>query len=103
MSGYKDYNRPAFDVVAAELMGYGFDVWTPSSLNESNVVPWTWENAVKRCIRELLDRDALIMIPDWQTSQGARLEHFVAESLKIQCFEWLVFRRHLQKVHPKKD
>ena len=42
----------------------------PDSLN--------YEEAMKRCIRALTDHDTIVMLPDWNVSQGSKIEHEVA-------------------------
>lgn len=44
----------------------------PDSLN--------YEEAMKRCIRALTDHDTIVMLPDWNVSQGSKIEHEVARA-----------------------
>ena len=39
---------------------------------------WTWLRYMKRDIRLLLKCGGIIMLPDWTTSEGAKLEHDIA-------------------------
>lgn len=39
-----------------------------------------YEEAMKRCIRALTDHDAIVMLPDWNVSQGSKVEHEVARA-----------------------
>jgi hypothetical protein len=42
-----------------------------------------WNKDMKVCLHALLDCNLIIMLPDWQNSEGARLENTVAKSLSI--------------------
>ena len=44
----------------------------PDSLN--------YEEAMKRCVRALTDHDTIVMLPDWNVSQGSKIEHEVARA-----------------------
>lgn len=39
-----------------------------------------YEEAMKRCVRTLTDYDAIVMFPDWNVSQGSKIEHEVAKA-----------------------
>ena len=39
-----------------------------------------YEEAMKRCIRALTDHDTIVMLPDWNVSQGSKVEHEVARA-----------------------
>ncbi len=43
----------------------------------------SWSEDMKLCLRALIECNLIIMLPDWQNSEGARLEQLVAKSLKI--------------------
>lgn len=42
-----------------------------------------YEEAMKRCVRTLTDHDAIVMFPDWDVSQGSKIEHEVAKACGI--------------------
>ena len=44
---------------------------------------WTWEKCMKACIAELIKCDAIYLLPDWYESQGAKLEFYIAQELKL--------------------
>lgn len=44
----------------------------PDSLN--------YEEAMKRCVRAITDNDMIVMLPDWNVSQGSKIEHEVARA-----------------------
>lgn len=39
-----------------------------------------YEDAMKRCVRALTDHDTIVMLPDWNVSQGSKVEHEVARA-----------------------
>lgn len=43
----------------------------------------TWEVAMRKCIAELVTCDEAHFLPCWVDSPGAKLEHMIAERLKI--------------------
>lgn len=76
MTGLPLYNRQAFDAAAADLRGRGFQVISPAELNSDGA---SWAEMLGREIVLLVDRaDAIVLLPDWQQSRGARLESFAA-------------------------
>jgi len=58
----------------------GYEVVNPLKLNMD--CP-TWEQAMRRDIAALMDCDAIVMLPGWELSKGAKLEHFVAYKLGL--------------------
>jgi hypothetical protein len=79
MSGIQDLNFPAFHAEAARLRAAGFDVVNPA---EINVDPSEgWAACMKRDIAQMLTCDAVALLPGWQQSRGATLEHHIATAL----------------------
>jgi hypothetical protein len=82
MSGIKDLNFPAFHAEAARLRALGFDVVNPA---EVNVDPSAgWAACMRADIAQLVTCDAIAMLPRWQASRGATLEHHIAKSLGMR-------------------
>jgi len=95
MTGRKDLNYPEFFRVAKELRALGHEVINPAENNGAtleealtNVVSYEedWETYLRKDIKGLVDSDAICMLPDWQTSRGALLEHHIAYSLGIPVY-----------------
>ncbi len=79
MTGYADFNFPAFDKAKADLLDQGFEVVSPADFGPEG----TWEQCLRRDLRCVLDCDAVVTLPGWTKSKGASLEVYVAKQLKI--------------------
>lgn len=44
----------------------------------------SWESYMRVDLRALLDCDGIFMLKDWKESKGSKLEHSVAENLKLK-------------------
>jgi hypothetical protein len=106
MSGRPQFNYPLFDRVAAELRGRGYDITSPAemddpatrkeALSSDNGVlvggtcnGESWGDFLARDVKMIADElDGIILLPEWETSKGARLECFVAMGLDYPMFEW---------------
>lgn len=75
MTGLPDWNFPAFNAKAQELRERGFQVVNPAEDKEPDL---EWSDYLRIDLRMLMDCDAIYMLPGWQGSKGARLEHHVA-------------------------
>lgn len=95
MSGLPDYNRRAFNGAASMLRTNGATTFNPADYFES-----LSELSHKRCmfvtlselITETFDGDSLlydlvVMLPGWESSEGAQVEHAVAEAIGIEVVE----------------
>jgi len=82
MSGLPELNFPAFHAKAAHLRGMGFDVVSPA---EIGVDPSAgWKACMRADIRELVTCDAIVPLPGWENSKGAKLEMHIAQELGLQ-------------------
>lgn len=43
----------------------------------------TWEAAMKKCLKALVDCDAVVILPCWKESKGATIERQLAEDLEM--------------------
>lgn len=97
MTGIPSFNIPAFDQLAADLRGQGHEVVSPSELDDpatravamaspdgapgsGGTNGHTWGDFLARDVKILADGgiEAVVVLPGWEKSKGARLETFVA-------------------------
>lgn len=80
MSGYEDFNRPAFARAAAALRELGHQVVSPPEVTDST----DWIEAMRADIKALCDCTAIAMLPGWTQSRGAQIELRIARELGMQ-------------------
>lgn len=103
MSGIAGFNIPQFDRVARMLRNDGFTVVSPAELDDPDFrdrclassgasVPGgsTWGTLLARDVKLLADDgiEAVVVLPGWESSRGARLEVFVALLCKLSFYRW---------------
>lgn len=79
MTGYPEFNFPAFVRAADELRRAGHDVLAPHETDEQSC----WEDYLRVDLRLLLDCEAVATLPNWEKSRGASLECHVAKCLSM--------------------
>lgn len=84
MAGYPDHNHPAFHKAAATLRACGHVVVNPAEYG--NLIMLGWQGAMKRDLHAMLWCDALVMLPGWEKSRGARLETRTAWDLEMPIY-----------------
>ncbi len=102
MSGIPMQNYPAFDRAAAALREQGYDVVSPADLNrqagrmgDENAVGSEANRLLKMDLQEVLNVDALVLLPGWKNSQGAKLEVIIAVSIGTPLFFWSERRQEM--------
>lgn len=106
MTGISHFNFPAFHAAAEDLRAYGFDVISPAELDspeakaaaESSVdgdsshyaENESWGAMLSRDVKLLADGgiEAVVVLPGWETSRGARLETFVGRLCGLSLYEY---------------
>jgi len=85
MTGYEDFNFPAFDEAAETLRALSFEVRTPAeNLNgQPKVEGWNWSTFIRKDIANLLWVDAVVVLPGWEYSKGACMEIRIALAIDI--------------------
>lgn len=82
MTGYPEFNYPAFGAAAAWLREAGYEVVSPHEVNPPDVGfdhPWDWY--MRRDIVALMDCEAVVVLTGWEASKGAGLETYIARTL----------------------
>ena len=76
MSGLPDFNYPAFKEAAAALCRAGWDSVSPTETGQQE--GWTWEDYMRAAIALQVTCDFVYMLPGWEQSRGATIEHALA-------------------------
>lgn len=117
MTGIPHFNFPAFISMADLLRSEGFDVVSPAELDDpedreramaspdGSPIHYesgkTWGDFLARDVKLLSDGgfDAVIVLPGWERSKGARLETYVANALHgLPVYRYDATYRELNRV-----
>ncbi|WP_256858853.1 DUF4406 domain-containing protein [Pseudomonas extremaustralis] len=79
MTGIADFNYPAFNAVADQLRAQGYEVENPA--DHGIVEGAQWADYMAYDLTRLGLCGVIALLPDWEKSQGARLEVLIAEQL----------------------
>lgn len=94
MTGYPEFNFPAFDEAAAELRAVGYEVINPAEVDralgfdprsEDEYTDENYHAAMRRDIPLVMKADGVALLPGWRASRGANLEHDVARAIGNQA------------------
>lgn len=107
MSGIVQFNFPAFLVAAQSLRDQGIEVVSPAELDDpetrdaamasedgsfgsGTVNGETWGDFLARDVKLIADDgiEAIVVLPGWERSRGARLETFVASLVDLPILEY---------------
>lgn len=94
MSGYDDFNVPAFRTAKLNLEAkHGFEIQLPYDIENTAQPGWTWGDYLAEDIRLICnDCDGILLLPEWERSRGAKLE--VATGL-MQSLKFPEFTFHM--------
>lgn len=87
MSGYPEFNYPAFRAAAERLRTRGFyaphDVVSPAEIDHGPGAPGSYpsEHYLRNDLRHLIDCEVIALLPGWGESIGARCEVAIALTL----------------------
>lgn len=96
MTGYPQFNFPAFHAAAADLRAQGYEIISPAEQDSpavqseaiksadgsldanGKIAGETWGDILAKDVKLVADGvDGIIFLPGWEQSRGARLEAFV--------------------------
>ncbi len=87
MTGIPEFNYPMFNAVAKDLRDKGIEVRNPAE-NDAGSTGKPWEFYMRLALRSLLECDAVVLLPGWRGSRGARIEESIAHALGMKVWEW---------------
>lgn len=76
MSNLPELNYPAFNQAATQLRAEGHEVINPAENEDGS--GRTWIDFMRISIRQILGVECLYLLPNWETSKGARIEVLIA-------------------------
>jgi len=84
MSGLPELNRPAFYAAAATLQAKGLKVFNPAVIRLRPEA--SWADYMHEAIAGMMACDSLLMLPDWEKSRGAMVEHWLARACEMPIY-----------------
>lgn len=87
MTGYPEFNYPAFEEAAKVLRAAGVEVVSPHEVNPADGVDRGWDWYLRRDIVALVDCNAVVRLPGSDDSKGSRLECYIAAALGMRQYE----------------
>lgn len=83
MTGYQDFNRPAFHMMEHALRLRGAQVLSPAR----HPAGMAYEDYMRLDIAMITKANVMVMLTGWRSSQGASMERKIAKFLKIKIYE----------------
>lgn len=85
MTGYPEFNHPAFHAKAKELRDEGFEVINPAEHDAEIGTDKPWDTYLRRDLVLVAEQcDRIVCLPGWQDSKGASLEVYVGRQLGFE-------------------
>lgn len=83
MTGYEDFNYPAFEDATQRLREAGYDVLSPHEVHGDDLER-PWAAYLRDDLALMLQQASVVaLLPGWQASRGAALEAAVARTVGI--------------------
>ena len=82
-----------FEIAEQIIWAMGHEPVNPFKLRHKKDA--TWEDYMRKDIRELTKCAAIWMLPDWQDSRGARMEHRISRQLLLK----IIYQRTSPQLH----
>lgn len=80
MTGLPELNYPAFHEAEAQLFKAGYTPLNPAPNKPENP---TWLNFMRMSLVQISQADGIALLPGWELSKGARIEHGLARDLQL--------------------
>ena len=111
MSGYPEFNFPAFFAAQNKLEMWGWKVWNPAAKETEKEVQanaayiagdnkalvesgWDYKGAITWDCMKVIWGDGIYMLKGWEFSIGAIAEHSVAKFIKAQRPDYEIMYEH---------
>jgi hypothetical protein len=88
MTGYVEFNYPAFEAAAVTLRAEGVVVVSPHEVNPADGVEREWAWYLRRDIAAMLGADAIVRLAGADASRGAALECHIGKALGMPVYEY---------------
>jgi hypothetical protein len=85
MSGLPRLNWPLFNRTAVRLRNLRWDVVNPVAINSDPEADWL--DCIAADLSAMKGCTAICMLPGWENSFGARIEHMAAQKLGLEIFD----------------
>jgi hypothetical protein len=82
MTGYEDFNYPAFNAAAATLRARGWQIENPAE--NPDPPSREWIDYMRMAVAQVARCDVVVLLPGWEGSRGARVEFTLATGLGLQ-------------------
>lgn len=101
MTGYPEFNIPAFKAAKEALELEGFNIALPVDIESaSQKEGWKWGDYLAEDIRLICNEcDGIVLLPEWVRSRGAKLEVAAGlmQSLKYPRFQFWAYNNTTKK------
>ena len=87
MTGLPELNFPAFRAASKDIRAHGWKVFSPAETDGGDTLK-SRPHYMRQDVGALLEVDAVVVLPGWQNSAGARLEVAIARELGLELITY---------------